>query len=173
MTRKGYEMPPYTVEKADGPREIRAYGPRLVAEVTVRGDRSTAINAGFRVLAGYIFGGNATGEKIAMTVPVDQAAQEGGLWTVRFTMPSRFDKETLPTPEDARIRLVQLPAARMVVETFGGLPDSDDMATRAAALADWAAAQGMQLDGLPVYSFYDAPWTPPWSRRNEVALTLR
>lgn len=172
MTRKGYELPPYTVERAEDAREIRAYGPRLVAEVTVRGDRSSAINTGFRVLAGYIFGGNATGEKIAMTVPVDQAAQEGGLWTVRFTMPSRFETETLPVPEDTRIRLVQLPASRMVVETFGGLPDSDDMAARAATLKDWAAAQGMQTSELPVYSFYDAPWTPPWSRRNEVAFLL-
>lgn len=173
MTRKGYELPPYTVEMAEGAREIRAYGPRIVAEVTVRGDRRDAINTGFRLLAGYIFGGNAGGEKIAMTVPVDQADRGEGLWTVRFSMPSRFTVATLPAPDDPRIALVPLPPARMVVEGFSGAPDSDDMAARAAALADWAKVQGLTPDGGPVYSFYDAPWTPPWSRRNEVAWSLR
>ncbi|MEY4984231.1 MAG: hypothetical protein RIR62_2497 [Pseudomonadota bacterium] len=173
MTRKGYEMPPYTVEARDGAREIRAYGPRIVAEVTVRGERRAAVNTGFRLLAGYIFGANAGREKIAMTVPVDQADRGGGLWTLRFTMPSAFTAETLPAPDDDRIRLVPVPPARMVVEAFGGIPDSDDMAARAAALADWAAARDLRVDGGAVYSFYDAPWTPAGQRRNEVGFTLR
>lgn len=171
--RKGYEMPAYTVESTEGAREVRAYGPRLVAEVAVQGDRKAAINAGFRMLAGYIFGGNEGGAKIAMTVPVDQADQGGGVWTVRFTMPSEFTADTLPKPDDARITLRPLPPARMVAESFSGLPDSDDMAARAAALAEWAQAQGLTVAGGPVYSFYDAPWSLPWNRRNEVAFALK
>lgn len=173
MTRKGYEMPPYRVEATDGAREIRSYGARIVAEVTVRGERRAAVNTGFRLLAGYIFGANAGGEKIAMTVPVDQADQGGGLWTVRFTMPSAFTAETLPAPDDPRIALVPLPPARMVVEGFSGIPDSAGMEARASALADWARAKGLTPEGGPVYSFYDAPWTPGPMRRNEVGFTLR
>lgn len=171
--RKGYEMPPYRVEASDGAREIRVYAPRIVAEVTVRGARREAINAGFRALAGYIFGGNADGQKIAMTVPVDQADKGDGLWTVHFTMPSAFDLKTLPTPDDARVTLRELPAGRMVVEVFSGLPGDADMAARAAALADWAQSQGLTVAGGPVYSFYDAPWSLPWNRRNEVAFAIR
>lgn len=90
-THKGYEMPPYTVEWQDGAREIRSYGPHLLAEVKVSGSRSGAIQKGFRVLAGYIFGGNATGEKIAMTVPVAQTPEAGGeTWVVSFMMPARY-----------------------------------------------------------------------------------
>lgn len=173
MTRKGYEMPPYRVDAAEGAREIRSYGARIVAEVTVRGDRRASVNTGFRLLAGYIFGANAGGEKIAMTVPVDQADLGDGLWTVRFTMPSAFAAETLPAPDDPRIRLVPLPPARMVVEGFTGIPDGDDMAACAAALAGWARARGLTPDGGPVYSFFDAPWTPGPMRRNEVAFALR
>ncbi|RYI11678.1 MAG: heme-binding protein, partial [Acetobacteraceae bacterium] len=77
-THKGYEMPPYSVEWQEDAREIRSYGPHLLAEVTVSGSRSGAIQKGFRVLAGYIFGGNATGEKIAMTVPVAQTPETRG-----------------------------------------------------------------------------------------------
>lgn len=173
MTRRGYEIPAYAVEVADGPREVRAYGPRWVAEVTVRGDRRAAVNTGFRVLAGYIFGGNAGGGKIAMTVPVEQAEQEGGLWVVRFTMPAEAVAAGLPAPADGRIVLREVAAARMVVEGFSGMPDSDDMAARADALRVWAEGRGLQVTGLPVFSFYDAPWTPGAARLNEVAWQIR
>lgn len=171
--RKGYELPAYRVTFAEGAREIRDYAPRLVAEVTVQGARRPAINTGFRLLAGYIFGGNATGTKIAMTVPVDQADQGGDLWTVRFTLPAALALETLPKPDEPRLVLRALPPQRMVSESFSGLPDSAALAKRAAALADWARGQGLTLAGGPIYSFYDAPWSVPWARRNEVGFELR
>jgi hypothetical protein len=173
---KGYEMPPYRVETADGAREVRVYGPHLLAEVTVTGDRSAAAGSGFRILAGFIFGRNAEGAKIAMTVPVAQVPMGGrgeGVWTVTFMMPAQFTRATLPAPEDARIRLVDDPGGRQVVERFGGLPREDDLWARAAALEAWAAAQGLQVVGGPRFYFYDAPMTLPWRRRNEVAFALR
>lgn len=173
MTRKGYEMPDFAVELAEGAREVRAYGPRMVAEVTVRGDRRAAVNAGFRVLAGYIFGGNEGRGKIAMTVPVEQADQGDGLWVVRFTMPEAAVAEGLPAPTDGRIVLREVVAARMVVEGFSGMPDGDDMAARAGALRDWAEGRGLRVVGGPVYAFYDAPWTPAGARLNEVAWEVR
>lgn len=173
MTRRGYEMPPFVVEAADGTREVRAYGPRVVAEVTVRGDRRAAVNTGFRVLAGYIFGGNDGGGKIAMTVPVEQADQGDGLWVVRFTMPADAVSAGLPAPADGRIVLRQMPAARMVVEGFSGMPEGGDMAARAEALRVWAEGQGLRVMGGPVYAFYDAPWTPAGARLNEVAWEVR
>lgn len=171
-THKGYEMPPYTVEATEGPREVRAYGTHLVAEVMVEGDRSTAVGRGFRVLAGYIFGGNAGGGKIAMTVPVAQTPVGAGTWTVRFMMPSAWTRETLPAPKDARIRFVEVAPERQVVERFSGLPQTVDMEKRAAALRVWAEARGLRVTAGPHYYFYDAPMTLPWRRRNEVAFTV-
>jgi hypothetical protein len=173
MTRKGYERPAYVVEAAEGAREVRAYGARMVAEVAVRGDRKAAVNTGFGLLAGYIFGGNEGGGKIAMTVPVEQADQGEGVWTVRFTMPAAAVAAGLPTPRDSRVVLREMPAARMVVEGFSGMPDSADMAARADALRVWAEARGLRVEGGPVYAFYDAPWTPAGARLNEVAFMLR
>lgn len=177
---KGREMPPYTVERAEGTREIRVYGRHLLAEVRVQGGRQAAIRTGFSVLAGYIFGGNATGEKIAMTVPVAQTPVEGAgaenggeIWTIRFLMPARFSPDTLPAPRDTAIRFVEAGPSRQVVERFSGLPETADLAARATALREWAEAGGHQILAGPHYYFYDAPMTSPGSRRNEVAFTLR
>jgi SOUL heme-binding protein len=68
-----YEQPRYKVVESVGTIEIRRYEPMLMAEVDVDGDRSTAAGRGFRVLAGYIFGGNAGQKEVAMTSPVTQA----------------------------------------------------------------------------------------------------
>lgn len=171
-THKGYEMPPYMVEWTEGAREIRDYGPHLLAEVRVSGGRTGAIQAGFRTLAGYIFGGNATGEKIAMTVPVAQTP-EGESWVVSFMMPARYTPETLPAPRSDAIRFVQAGPSRQLVERFSGLPASDGLADRAEALRAWATAQGHEIIAGPHYYFYDAPMTLPWKRRNEVAFTIR
>jgi hypothetical protein len=171
-THKGYEMPPYAVEWSDGAREIRSYGPHLLAEVKVSGGRQGAIQTGFSLLAGYIFGSNATGEKIAMTVPVAQTP-EADHWTVSFMMPARFTKETLPPPRNDAIRFVEAGPSRQVVERFSGLPATDDLALRAETLRAWAEAQGHRIVAGPHYYFYDAPMTPPWKRRNEVAFTIR
>ena len=179
-THKGYEMPPYRVDWAEGAREIRGYGPHLLAEVRVSGGRSRAIQAGFRVLAGYIFGGNATGEKIAMTVPVAQTPVEGAgaesggeVWTISFMMPARFSPGTLPAPRGGAIRFVEAGPSRQVVERFSGLPETADLAARATALREWAEAEGYEILAGPHYYFYDAPMTLPGNRRNEVAFTIR
>jgi hypothetical protein len=171
-THKGYEMPPYTVERTDGMREIRAYGPHLLAEVTVSGSRQGAIQSGFRVLAGYIFGGNESGEKIAMTVPVAQTP-EGDTWTVSFMMPASYTMDTLPTPRIDAIRFVEAAPSRQVVERFSGLPGTDALAARAEGLRAWAEGRGLTITAGPHYYFYDAPMTLPWNRRNEVAFTIR
>jgi SOUL heme-binding protein len=171
-THKGYEMPPYTVELTDGAREVRDYGPHLLAEVKVSGSRNTAIQTGFRLLAGYIFGGNAAGEKIAMTVPVAQTP-DGDDWTVSFMMPARFTKDSLPAPKSDAIRFVKVPAARQVVQRFSGIPTTAKLDALAAALKSWAEAEGLTILAGPHFYFYDAPMTLPWNRRNEVAFTIR
>lgn len=136
------------------------------------GSRQGAIQTGFGMLAGYIFGGNATGEKIAMTVPVAQTPA-GESWVVSFMMPARYTTETLPAPRNAAIRFVKADPSRQLVEQFSGLPGTAGLAERAEALRTWAEAEGHVILAGPHYYFYDAPMTLPWKRRNEVAFTIR
>jgi SOUL heme-binding protein len=174
QTHKGYEMPPYTVQQVDGDIELRLYGAHTAAEVTVAGNSDSAIGTGFRVLAGYIFGGNADGQKITMTVPVAQSpAPVEGQWTVRFMMPAAFDAATLPAPDDARIRFVTAAPERQVALRFSGLRGSAVLAAKTTALRAWAETAGLKITAGPHVYFYDGPMTLPWNRRNEVAFTVQ
>jgi hypothetical protein len=168
---RGYEIPAYTVEQQAGAVEIRRYAPHLVAEVTVAGPQSGALGRGFRILAGYIFGGNATGTEVAMTAPVAQTG-EGDVWTVAFAMPRAYTAETLPPPDNPAIRFVMTEAERVIVLRFAGIAGQRRLDEAAAQLRDIAARSGIAIEGPPRFYFYDDPFTLPWNRRNEVAFRI-
>lgn len=170
---RGYETPPYEVTRADGSFELRAYQPHVVAEVTVRGDRSGAINKGFRTLANYIFGGNVEEQKVAMTVPVAQTPSDDGTWTVNFMMPSDYSMETLPKANNPAIRFVTAPQENQIVVAFSGRSTDRLLDRKTAELEAHAAAEGLTITGAPRYYFYDDPFTLPWNRRNEVAFPVQ
>jgi len=86
--RDATEEPPYDVIDLVNGAEVRRYGQRLAAEVSVAGDEVEARGSGFRLLAAYISGANAAREKVAMTAPVAQARGEAGQWSIRFFMPA-------------------------------------------------------------------------------------
>lgn len=75
ISQMSSEMPKYDVVERIGDVELRAYGPKMVAETVVDGPAEDAGNQGFRILASYIFGKNQPSAKIAMTSPVTQEPQ--------------------------------------------------------------------------------------------------
>jgi hypothetical protein len=185
------EQARYSVEASQGDFEIRRYEPLVVAEVAVPGDRDAAVNAGFRILAGYIFGGNEPSKSIAMTAPVTQEAQTAGsgkaiamtapvtqrgtgtAWTVRFGMPAGSTLATLPKPKDSRIALKSVPARRVAAIRFSGFRTDGRLQDEADRLAGFMRERGLKPTGAPTYAYYDPPWTLPFMRRNEVLWEVR
>jgi len=184
--RHGTAEPDFTVERRLGGVEIRQYGPRIAAETTIDADEEKARSEGFRRLAGYIFGGNTTKTKIAMTAPVSQqqsekiamtapvAAQraDSGEWVIRFFMPAEHSMDTLPTPKDDRVRLVTVPAERVAVLRFSGTASLEALATRTDELLNTLRTNDIKTKSTPFSWFYDPPWTLPFRRRNEVVVSL-
>jgi hypothetical protein len=184
------EEPAFKLALKDGPFEVRDYPALTVAEVTVTGDQTAAASKGFRLLAGYIFGGNKKrqsiamtapvaqtreSEKIAMTAPVTQAQTKtptSDAWIVRFTMPSAYRLDTLPEPNDPKVRLVVLPPTRMAVLRFSGVAHSGNVAAKTAELDGLAKAHHLKIAGGPSLAQYDPPWTPWFMRRNEVMVPV-
>ncbi|MDX2225343.1 MAG: heme-binding protein [Rhodospirillaceae bacterium] len=190
--RAGIEQPAYDVvdrigAAADEAVEIRLYAPRLAAETTVPAPSASAAEGrAFGRLAGYIFGGNAAAQSIAMTAPVETAAapvqiamtapveraSDDGQHRMRFYLPAGLTRETAPVPKDGRVRIVEVPVETLAVLRFSGSRgDSAVIAQKARLIAalegsDWRVAAD------PVAFFYDPPWTPPFLRRNEVAVRV-
>lgn len=176
----------YTVvEQADN-FELRMYAPRIVAETLVEGDFSEVGNAGFRRLAGYIFGDNrkqqdidmtapvsqeSASEKIAMTAPVNQETV-GGKWRITFTMPAGYTMETLPTPLDDRVILKQEPARLMAAIRYSGTWSRERYQEKEASLRSFIDEQGLRVVGEPVFARYNPPFTLWFLRRNEVLIPV-
>ena len=161
----------YSVVASSGDIEIRDYAAQVVAETTVSGERSSAISEGFRRLAGYIFGANQPGEKIAMTAPVGQRPT-GENWRVTFTMPASYSMKTLPKPNNQAVELIELPPQRLAAIRFSGLVDEGDLSQNQAKLMRFLEQEKLKPIGAPRYAFYDPPWTLPFNRRNEVLIEI-
>ena len=177
--------PAFTVVELVAGVEVRAYAPRVVAETVLVGDETAARGEGFRRLAGYIFGGNGTGGKIAMTAPVvqergrtlamtapvEQGRQAGG-WRVAFVMPPGETLETLPQPKDGRVVLRAVPEERWAVRRYTGSTSPEAVASEARALLAALEGSAWRAEGDVAAWFYDPPWTLPPFRRNEAAVRV-
>ncbi len=186
MSASAEEEPAHTVLLDDGRYEIREYAPAIVAQVEVAGDLGDASNAGFRKLAGYIFGGNTAQTKIEMTAPVTREASvkidmtapvtreptDAGTWTVTFFMPSEWTMETLPVSDDPDVTLSEVPGETLAVHRFSGFGREGTFENKEERLRSWIAEQGYSAAGPARYAGYDAPWTPPPFRRNEVMIPV-
>jgi hypothetical protein len=166
------EEPPHDVTSKDGDFEVRDYPALTIAEVTVDADRNAAGNAGFRKLAGFIFGGNAKGQKIAMTAPVIEAAAGAG-WTIRFVMPKGFTLANLPKPDDPSIRFAEQPPAHYAVLRFSGFAEDGSTEARTRELERLIQAKGLAPAGPPLIAQYNPPWIPGFMRRNEIMIPVR
>ena len=162
------EEPVYQVEKAWEAEqiEIRAYAPRVMAVTGM--DEDT--DGGFRVLAGYIFGGNAEEEKIAMTAPVQQSM--AGEKEMAFMMPAEYALEVLPAPEDQRVSFREAPAYTAAVIQFSGWASADKADEHWQQLRRFLIAEGIEITGEPTLNQYNPPWTLPFMRRNEIIVPV-
>ena len=181
------EEPKFTPVLREGDFELRDYPALVVAEVTVTGDQKEAASKGFRLLAGYIFGGNkrrqsiamtapvaqqAASQKIAMTAPVAQTQTTAGAWVVRFTMPSAYTLQTLPVPDDASVNLRNIAPARFAVLRFSGLAQPADVEARSNELLGLVKSHRLRVIGAVTLAQYNPPWTLWFLRRNEVMVEV-
>ena len=162
------EEPVYQVEKAWEAEqiEIRAYAPRIMAVTGMNEDS----DSGFRVLAGYIFGGNAEEQKIAMTAPVQQTM--AGEKEMAFMMPAEYALKDLPQPEDQRVSFREAPAYTAAVIQFSGWASAEKADENWQQLQRFLIAEEIDITGEPTLNQYNPPWTLPFMRRNEIIVPI-
>ena len=167
-TVNAIEEPAYTVERAweSEQIEIRRYAPRVMAVTTMQGNDDD----GFRVLAGYIFGGNSTEQKIAMTAPVQQSM--AGESEMAFMIPAEYALEDLPTPDDERVAFEEAPAYTAAIIQFSGWASADKADKHWQRLRQFLIAEEINITGEPTLNQYNPPWTLPFLRRNEIIVPV-
>ena len=165
------EEPSYEVLLETQHYEVRRYEPYIVAEVDVDDDFKRAGNSAFSVLAGYIFGDNASQQKMNMTAPVESAENDGP-YTYSFVMERKYTMESLPEPTNPDVRLVQRPGRIMAVHRYSGGWSEERYEEHEQVLLDALAKDHVTTVGPPVFARYNAPFTPWFLRRNEIMIEI-
>ena len=179
------EKPDYKVIQSEQNIEIRQYEPMIIAEVEVDGKREDAIGDGFRLLADYIFGNNTVQQVISMTAPVQQKENQkiamtapvqqqsaGKSWRMSFVMPSKYSMDSLPEPNNNRVRLKEILTKKFVVIEFSGTNSNENVTEHENQLMNYIEANQIKINGSPKYAFYNPPWSLPFLRRNEVMIEI-
>jgi len=168
--QRNIETYPYVVKKKYDTFEIRNYEATLFTSVQLSGNKyRESSRKGFSILAGYIFGGNDRNEKIAMTSPVSMSLEDS--MTMMFMVPKKFNKETLPQPNQSEIEFREEPAKTVASITFGGWASDEKIEEYKQKLVAALEEQGIKYTNRFGYLGYNAPYEM-LNRRNDIIVEL-
>jgi hypothetical protein len=166
--------------------EVRRYAPYVIAQVRLEGPAERADSAGFRILAGYIFGKNKGERRLEMTAPVTRAAEPVKLemtapvtrtadaqgYVVQFVLPKEVTLATAPEPVDPRVELREVPGGLVAAIRYSGTWSQANYDEHLERLKAALQAAQIRWTGEPTLSRYNGPMTPWFLRRNEIWLAL-
>jgi hypothetical protein len=169
-TTSDTEQQEYEVIERDGVFEIRYYPSAIMASVSVDGNYSSSSGAGFRILAGYIFGSNSEGLKIPMTAPVHMQQDSSGYF-MSFVMPSAYTMDKLPVPDNGQVRLHESVPAYVASIRFDGFASDDKIEKHRESLRNYLLGRGIAFEEPFTFLGYNPPYQMV-NRRNEVMVKI-
>ncbi len=169
-SQRGIEQYPFKVVKTYPDFEIRNYEATLFTSVKLTtNDYKKGSREGFSILGGYIFGGNEENEQIPMTSPVAMSLEDS--MEVLFMVPKKFDKNSLPKPNQKNIEFKQMPAKTVAAIGFGGWANDRKIEKYKSKLKSALDAEGIAYTNR----FYLLGYNPPFeviNRKNEIIVEL-
>lgn len=171
MSSQTTPQQPYTLVQRFPGFEVRYYPAALVAKTYSEHKSYGEMASGsFRTLAGYIFGNNKRGRKIAMTAPVHIKFNSKGT-NMAFVMPSDIAAEELPEPNSDAVHLESMDAMYIAAVTFGGYANDTVIEKETEKLKKLLKENNIDYKGDFSFLGYNAPYKF-WNRRNEVAVEI-
>ena len=162
---------PYKVVRVEKDYEVRFYPSATIAKIS-----SSAVSyrelasSGFTKLAGYIFGGNDIGKKIAMTAPVHMDINDS-LSSMSFVMPAEYTPADLPKPNDSQVTIETLPEEYVAVISFSGFATDRKIKQYSERLEALLKQSQLTFYGHYRYLGYNPPYQL-LGRRNEIIIRL-
>ena len=161
-----YEEANYEVVKQNKVYEIRKYSDRLAIEAITSNQGSS-----FRKLFNYISGNNEDNEEIKMTTPVTQVEKKGNM-TMQFYLPSRFNKENIPSPSNPDVKILNIKGGYYAAIIYSGRTSDKNFIKHKSILENELKKDDISILSPPIKATYNGPFTLPMNRRNEVMFEI-
>jgi hypothetical protein len=190
MSRSVSETPYKVSEILENGVEIREY-PEEIWATTVAEDQNSAFSPLFRYISGdnersekiemtapvvtpkpQLDGAASTqGEKIEMTAPVVTMNTEKGQF-MAFIMPEQFDINSIPKPSSNKVKIELVEPRKLATIRFSGYANQENYEKNLEILNKTLENREISTKGEPLLMQYNDPWTPPFLRRNEIAIQV-
>lgn len=166
------EKQKYRVVHSEKEFEIRFYPSATLATVYSSADTYRELSgSGFRRLAGYIFGGNESDTKIAMTSPVHMDINDSKS-AMSFVLPAEYEMSNLPTPDDSGVIVQKTEDEYVAAVRFKGYASDRNIKTYSEKLEKLLSEQGIEYVGNFRYLGYNPPYQLI-GRRNEIIVSVK
>lgn len=152
--------------------EMRDYPAHVAIEITIRGNRKSTVNTGYRVLGEYLAGKNDKAQKIEMVMPICQFG-EADLWKLYLSLPLEYKLDSVPKPLVSQIKLIDVHKKRFIVTKLGTMASDENISEANQALMDYVFPNNLKITSQPIIAFYNPPWSLPFVRRNELMIEVR
>ncbi len=171
MALDNSETQAYKVVHIEDDFEIRFYPATTLATITSSAKSYKELgSSGFSKLAGYIFGGNSSKQKIAMTSPVHMDITDS-ISTMSFVMPAEYNKDNLPLPNNSEVKIQTTTDEYVAAISFGGFASDKKIKENKEKLESALKANSISYYGHFRFLGYNPPYQL-FGRRNEIIVSI-
>ncbi len=164
-----YETPDYAVIISEAEFEIREYTDFYIVEYD--NDQDPRINQGFGTLFSYISDNNKVKQKLSMTVPVIEEIS-GDKKKMAFVISAKY-RDNVPEPNDNNLKIKKFNEGKFAVIKYSGFSNEKTEEIMKTKLSAWLMQKGYIIDSNYMLAFYNAPFTLPMFRRNEIMVRVK
>ena len=168
ITSKGmaYEEANYEVVKKNEIYEIRKYSDRLAIETEYQ--IKVVVLENYLIISLAIMKDN---EEIKMTTPVTQIEKKGNM-TMQFYLPSRFNKENIPSPSNPDVKILNIKGGYYAAIIYSGRTSDKNFIKHKSILENELKKDNISILSPPIKATYNGPFTLPMNRRNETMFEI-
>ena len=175
--------------------QIRQYKSSLQALVTINGEQKRALQEGFAILSNYRNGANRRKvkapklgpqankssemttdeslyrcENIPMRVPILQFSTRNYKWTIAMYMPSYYQLDTLPIPDNEHIKLLLNPAQKFAVISISDYGSKKNLENKLVELKTFLSANKIIAEDKQIFAYYNLAL--PFLHRTELMIPI-